>query len=157
MLAEAIDDISPAVRANAACNDLQGSLTGVFFSEELQDIAAAKAICATCPVILDCLEGAIDRHEPWGVWGGQMFLNGKILATKRRRGRPPKTPRPEDQLPDIPVPVHLQPCFAELGYKKGDFPASEEQGDRELSLPMYPEMTEAQVEEVAGALKRILA
>jgi WhiB family transcriptional regulator, redox-sensing transcriptional regulator len=108
MLAEAIDDISPAVRANAACNDLQGSLTGVFFSEELQDIAAAKAICATCPVILDCLEGAIDRHEPWGVWGGQMFLNGKILATKRRRGRPPKTPRPEDQLPDIPVPVHLQ-------------------------------------------------
>ena len=41
--------------------------------------------------------------------------------------------------------------------KKGDFPASEEQGDRELSLPMYPEMTEAQVEEVAGALKRILA
>ena len=108
MLAEAIDDISPAVRANAACNDLQGSLTGVFFSEELQDIAAAKAICASCPVILECLEGAIDRHEPWGVWGGQMFLNGKILATKRRRGRPPKTPRPEDQLPDIPVPVHLQ-------------------------------------------------
>ncbi len=108
MLAEAIDDISPAVRAAAACNDLQGSLTGVFFSEELQDIAAAKAICATCPVIVECLEGAIDRHEPWGVWGGQMFLNGKILATKRRRGRPPKQPRPEDQLPDIPVPVHLQ-------------------------------------------------
>ncbi len=108
MLAEAIDDISPAVRANAACNDLQGSLTGVFFSEELQDIAAAKAICATCPVMLECLEGAIERHEPWGVWGGQMFLNGKILATKRRRGRPPKQPRPEDQLPDIPVPLHLQ-------------------------------------------------
>ena len=108
MLAEAIDDISPAVRANAACNDLQGSLTGVFFSEELQDIAAAKAICATCPVMLECLEGAIARHEPWGVWGGQMFMNGKILATKRRRGRPPKNPRPEDQLPEIPVPVHLQ-------------------------------------------------
>ena len=108
MLAETIDDISPAVRANAACNDLEGSLTGVFFSEELQDIAAAKSICATCPVILECLEGAIERREPWGVWGGQMFLNGKILATKRRRGRPPKTPRPEDQLADIPVPVHLQ-------------------------------------------------
>ena len=108
MLAETIDDISPAVRADAACNDLQGSLTGVFFSEELQDIAAAKDICATCPVMLECLEGAIARHEPWGVWGGQMFLNGKILATKRRRGRPPKNPRPEDQLPDIPVPVHLQ-------------------------------------------------
>ena len=56
-----------------------------------------------------------------------------------------------------PVPVHLQPCFAELGHQKGDFPAAEEQADRELSLPMFPEMTEAQVEEVARALKRILA
>jgi WhiB family redox-sensing transcriptional regulator len=42
------------------------------------------------------------------VWGGQLFLNGKILATKRRRGRPPKVARPEDQLPDIPIPDHLQ-------------------------------------------------
>ncbi len=108
MLAETIDDISPAVRADAACNDLQGSLTGIFFSEELQDIAAAKGICATCPVMLECLEGAVARHEPWGVWGGQMFINGRILASKRRRGRPPKVARPEDQLPDLPVPVHLQ-------------------------------------------------
>jgi WhiB family redox-sensing transcriptional regulator len=59
-------------------------------------------------VIVECLEGAIERHEPWGVWGGQMFINGKILATKRRRGRPPKLARVEDELPDIPVPVHLQ-------------------------------------------------
>jgi WhiB family redox-sensing transcriptional regulator len=108
MLAETIDDISAAVRADAACRDLQGSLTGVYFSEELEDIAVAKSICATCPVIVECLEGAIARHEPWGVWGGQMFVNGRILATKRRRGRPPKIARPEDELPDIPVPVHLQ-------------------------------------------------
>ncbi len=78
MLAEAIDDISPAVRANAACNDLQGSLTGVFFSEELQDIAAAKRLCAECPVLAECLEGAMARREPWGVWGGQLFLNGNL-------------------------------------------------------------------------------
>lgn len=107
MLAETIDDISPAVRAEAACNDLNGSLTGVFFSEELQDIAAAKRICATCPVMLECLEGAVARHEPLGVWGGQMFMNGRILASRRRRGRPPKVARPEDQLPDLPVPAHL--------------------------------------------------
>jgi WhiB family redox-sensing transcriptional regulator len=42
------------------------------------------------------------------VWGGQLFLNGKVLASKRRRGRPPKVARPEDELPDVPVPVHLQ-------------------------------------------------
>ena len=108
MLAEVIDDISPAVRAQAACNDLQGSLAGVFFSDQLQDIAAAKRLCATCPVMVECLEGAIARHEPWGVWGGQMFVNGRILATKRRVGRPSKVPRPEDQLPEIPVPEHLR-------------------------------------------------
>ena len=108
MLAETLDDISPAVRDDAACNDLNATLTGVYFSEELQDIAMAKSICSTCPVIVECLEGAIERHEPWGVWGGQMFINGKILATKRRRGRPPKLARVEDELPDIPVPVHLQ-------------------------------------------------
>ena len=33
---------------------------------------------------------AIERREPWGVWGGQLFFNGKVLAFKRKRGRPPK-------------------------------------------------------------------
>jgi len=108
MIAEIIDDISAEVRAGAACRDLNASLTGVYFSDNLDDIAIAKSICATCPVFTECLEGAIARHEPWGVWGGQMFINGKILATKRRRGRPPKVARAEDELPDIPVPVHLQ-------------------------------------------------
>jgi WhiB family redox-sensing transcriptional regulator len=94
--------------AHARCNDGAGQLNGLFFSDELQDIARAKHICATCPALIPCLEGALERREPWGVWGGQLFLNGKILANKRRRGRPPKQPRPEDQLPDIPIPEHLQ-------------------------------------------------
>jgi WhiB family redox-sensing transcriptional regulator len=91
----------------ARCNDGAASMAGLFFSEELQDIARAKEICAMCPVLVPCLEGALERREPWGVWGGQLFLNGRVLANKRRRGRPPKVPRPEDQLPDIPVPAHL--------------------------------------------------
>jgi WhiB family transcriptional regulator, redox-sensing transcriptional regulator len=94
--------------AHARCNDGSGRLSDMFFSEELQDIARAKHICATCPALIPCLEGALERREPWGVWGGQLFLNGRILATKRRRGRPPKLPRPEDQLPEIPIPEHLR-------------------------------------------------
>ncbi|MEZ5145372.1 MAG: WhiB family transcriptional regulator [Acidimicrobiales bacterium] len=93
---------------DARCRDGEGSLTAAFFSEELQDIARAKALCAECPAMGPCLEGAIARREPWGVWGGQLFLNGRVLATKRRRGRPPKHPRPEDRLPEVPIPVHLQ-------------------------------------------------
>ena len=76
--------------------------------EDLGDIARAKGICTDCPVLAPCLEAAIERREPWGVWGGQLFRNGHLLATKRRRGRPPKVPRPEDQLPVVPIPAHLQ-------------------------------------------------
>lgn len=94
---------------DAACNIGDGGLAGLFFSEELQDIARAKGICAQCPVLARCLEGAMERREPWGVWGGQLFLNGRILASKRRRGRPPRQPRPEDDLPEVPIPEHLRP------------------------------------------------
>jgi WhiB family redox-sensing transcriptional regulator len=92
----------------ALCRDSDAALAGIFFSEELQDIAHAKSICAECPSMAACLEGALERREPLGVWGGQLFMNGKILASKRRRGRPPKNPRPEDAFPEIPVPIHLQ-------------------------------------------------
>ena len=102
------EEFSPAWWDEAACRDGEGGLATVFFSEELQDIARAKRICADCPVIEPCLAGALERHEPWGVWGGQLILNGRILANKRRRGRPPKTPRPEDQLPVIPIPERLR-------------------------------------------------
>lgn len=97
-----------AWKAGASCNTGGAGLAALFFSEELQDIAAAKAMCAECPVLAPCLEGAMARREPWGVWGGQLFLNGKILASKRRRGRPPKVARPEDHFPDVPIPEHLR-------------------------------------------------
>ena len=48
-----------------------------------------------------------------------------------------------------PVPLHLQRAYAHLGYKKGDFPVAEELADEILSLPMYPELTEAQIRYVA--------
>jgi dTDP-4-amino-4,6-dideoxygalactose transaminase len=52
-----------------------------------------------------------------------------------------------------PIPVHLQKAYADLGYKAGDFPATEKACDRLLSLPLYPEMTEAQVDEVVQAVR----
>ena len=51
-----------------------------------------------------------------------------------------------------PVPLHLQECFKYLGYKKGDFPETEMLADNGLSLPMYPELTDEQIEYVSNAI-----
>jgi dTDP-4-amino-4,6-dideoxygalactose transaminase len=51
-----------------------------------------------------------------------------------------------------PIPIHLQPCFAGLGYAKGDFPVAERVADNELSLPMFPEITDAQIDYVTSTL-----
>jgi WhiB family transcriptional regulator, redox-sensing transcriptional regulator len=99
---------SSSWQVHGRCNDGSGDLAAVFFSERLDDIARAKRLCATCPAMIPCLEGALERREPWGVWGGQLFLNGRILANKRGRGRPPLRPRPGDRLPEIPIPPHLR-------------------------------------------------
>jgi dTDP-4-amino-4,6-dideoxygalactose transaminase len=52
-----------------------------------------------------------------------------------------------------PTPVHLLPAFADLGYASGDFPHSERAANEVLSLPMFPELTAAQCEEVARAVR----
>jgi dTDP-4-amino-4,6-dideoxygalactose transaminase len=52
-----------------------------------------------------------------------------------------------------PLPLHLQPCFANLGYKIGAFPNSERSADRLLSLPIYPELENEQIEFVADKIR----
>jgi len=53
-----------------------------------------------------------------------------------------------------PAPVHVQPAYAGLGYKRGDFPNAESAAAEVISLPMFPEMTQPQIEAVAAAVRR---
>ncbi len=54
-----------------------------------------------------------------------------------------------------PIPLHLQPVYKNLGHKRGDFPVAEQVADEELSLPMYPELTDAQVQQIVEAVREI--
>jgi len=79
----------------ARCADGNGTMVGLFFSDHVVDIARARAMCAVCPLQSQCLAGALEREEPWGVWGGQLLSGGRIIAGRRPCGRPPKVPQPE--------------------------------------------------------------
>lgn len=63
----------------------------MWFADTPEGVEFAKALCRTCPVLETCLAGALDRREPWGVWGGEFFVQGAVVARKRPRGRPRKS------------------------------------------------------------------
>ncbi|HEX6527121.1 MAG TPA: WhiB family transcriptional regulator [Streptosporangiaceae bacterium] len=65
-----------------------------WFSELPDELEQAKVCCQQCPLRTACLAGALERAEPYGVWGGEIFHKGAIIARKRPRGRPPRT-RPD--------------------------------------------------------------
>lgn len=62
----------------------------LWFAETPSELEVAKGHCVSCPVRESCLAGALERHEPWGVWGGELFDHGAVIARKRPRGRPRK-------------------------------------------------------------------
>jgi WhiB family transcriptional regulator, redox-sensing transcriptional regulator len=68
----------------------------LFFAESPADVEYAKALCRACPIRRECLNEALQRREPWGVWGGELLVNGTIVARKRTRGRPRKSRDQED-------------------------------------------------------------
>jgi WhiB family redox-sensing transcriptional regulator len=65
----------------------------LWFAEKPEHLERAKQFCRQCPALYACLRGALDRGEPCGVWGGEIFVGGVIVAHKRGRGRPRKTDR----------------------------------------------------------------
>jgi WhiB family transcriptional regulator, redox-sensing transcriptional regulator len=69
----------------------------LWFAEHPSDLEQAKALCVDCPIRRECLAAALEREEPWGVWGGEIIERGAIVARKRPRGRPRKSEQnPQD-------------------------------------------------------------
>ena len=91
---------------HARCADQRASLTHLFFSDDLLELARARAICSMCEVREACLARALQRREPYGIWGGEMIIDGRAVADKRGRGRPPKMPPPRlvvDEITGVPI------------------------------------------------------
>lgn len=80
-------ELTGPTRADLPCRVEDPEL---WFAESPADLETAKGLCADCPVRLACLSGALQRREPWGVWGGEIFDHGVVIARKRPRGRPRK-------------------------------------------------------------------
>ena len=87
---EPLDPLSKECPDDLTCRVHDSEL---WFADTPADLERAKAFCRECPALLACLSGAIERHEPWGVWGGEIFERGVIIARKRPRGRPRKEDR----------------------------------------------------------------
>ena len=82
-----LNEQAATVGAGIPCRENDAEL---WFAESPADVEFAKSLCRTCPAVEACLAGAIGRNEPWGVWGGELFIQGVIVARKRPRGRPRK-------------------------------------------------------------------
>ena len=71
----------------------------LWFAETPSELEQAKMLCADCPIRRECLNSALEREEPWGVWGGEIFERGTIVARKRPRGRPRKNEQNPQENP----------------------------------------------------------
>src|ERR1700750_3392470 len=80
-------DVSVEGEAQLACRRFDPDL---WFADSPAELELAKSLCGDCPVRVECLAGAVERAEPWGVWGGEIFERGAVIARKRPRGRPRK-------------------------------------------------------------------
>ena len=75
-----MDDLLPCRRENPR----------LWFSDLPADLELANAYCQPCPMRRVCLAGAVERHEPHGVWGGEIFTRGAIIPEKGRAAGPAK-------------------------------------------------------------------
>src|SRR4051794_38566900 len=80
-------DVSVEIEANLPCRKFDPDL---WVSDSPPQLELAKSLCGECPLRVECLAGAAERNEPWGVWGGEILDRGAVVPCRRPRGRPGK-------------------------------------------------------------------
>ena len=88
---------SAASAPSAISLPCQNHNPALWFSSVPAELNLAKAYCHGCCRRQSCLQGALERAEPAGVWGGEIFEQGRVIEDKRPRGRPRKQAGGGDQ------------------------------------------------------------
>ena len=139
---------------NARMDGLQGAVLGVklahleSWTEGRRRAAAMDAEALAGIPGLTLPQARAEVRHVWHIYAARVPERDRVLKYLNDHGI--------GAAIHYPVPVHLQPCFAEWGYRAGQFPVAERIGATEISLPMFPELTRAQVDEVASVLREAL-
>ena len=99
------------VKSDLPCRTFDPDL---WFADSPAELELAKSLCAECPLRAECLAGAIERGEPWGVWGGEIFERGAVVPRKRPRGRPRKEDVVRDAVLRVEVAARTAAVVAEV-------------------------------------------
>jgi dTDP-4-amino-4,6-dideoxygalactose transaminase len=135
---------------NSRLDEMQAALLRTKLAHLAQWTDRRRAIAARYHEGLAGCGVTLPAEQPWAraVWHLYVVRHPRrdaLAAALREQGI--------GTLIHYPIPLHLQPAFAELGGRKGEFPVAEKAAGEILSLPLYPEMTDAQVTAVIDAVR----
>lgn len=134
---------------NYRMDGIQGAVLGVKFQYLEQWTEARRAHARSYGELLKDAQIVLPSATPGARHVYHLFA---ILTERRRDLIEALASRGIQTGIHYPYPVHLLPAYSDLGYKAGDFPVAEKVASQELSLPMFPELTAAQIEAVATAV-----
>ena len=137
---------------NSRLDELQAAVLRVKLRHLHEWQTARQEHADTYNRLLTGFSGVTTPHVPTGLEHVYHQYTVRIANGRRDRVQAFLAERGIASNVFYPAPFHLQPIYAGLGYRRGDFPVAEKAAEEVLSLPMYPELTAAQIERVATEL-----
>jgi dTDP-4-amino-4,6-dideoxygalactose transaminase len=128
---------------------IQGAVLGVKLAHLPAWTAARRRIASRYHALLAPTPLLLPIEAPWAESSFHLYV---VRHPARDRLRDHLQSHGIGSALHYPLPLHLQKCFASLGYGPGDFPVAERTAHECLSLPMYPEISDAQIEHVAATI-----
>lgn len=140
---------------NSRLDELQAAILRVKLRPLDAATAARRERAQWYGELLGGLPLGLPKDEPGHVY--HLYVTVSETPEAREALRTALTARGVGCDVHYPIPAHLQPAYADLGYRKGDLPVTERLAQTILSLPMYPELTRAEIETVATAVREGVA